>query len=85
MATLTLTIATLTASRTVANARAQAVLLNVFDLHHPSGTYTNQEKLDWIVQVHIPALLTQESKQFKERATVTQFYTDFNAGEERFE
>lgn len=89
MATLTLTIGALTSSRTVTNTRAANVLTAVFDLYHPPEdppvTYTNQEKLDWIVQVLIPQTLTQMSRQQTERLAVEAMATEFAAGDGRFE
>jgi hypothetical protein len=88
MATLNITINALTSTKTVTNARATNVLLNVYRRYHPGedpGATTNQQKLDWIVGTLIPHLLTQESRAHKEATTVAQFNIDFNSGDEVFE
>ena len=86
MATLTLTIGPLTSSRTVTNERAQAVLSAAFDLRHPEGgDYTNQQKLDWIVQQLIPQLLTQLSRQHHERTAVDVAMREFDENGAKFD
>ena len=89
MANLTLTIGTLTATKTVDNTRATNVLTAVFDLHHPLESppvsYTNQQKLTWIVQTLLPQVLSQTSRQQTERLAVVAMAAAFDAGEGKFE
>ena len=70
MATLTLTIGPLTSSRETTDANAQDVLSSVFAYYHPEDAddFTNQEKLDELVQVLIPKLLLDKARQYEERA-----------------
>lgn len=88
MATLGITIGTLTSTITAINQNAANVLLNVWRIHHPGidpSSVGNQEKLDWIVQSHIPTMLTGESRQYKEQVAVSEFIANFNVGDEKFE
>lgn len=78
MATLTLTIATLTSSKEATDANAQDVLTSVFAYYHPedAGEFTNQEKLDELVQVIIPRLLIDKARQYEERAAMVAIDSD---------
>ena len=70
MATLSLSIGPLTSSKTVVDANAQDVLASVFAYYHPEDAdeFTNQEKLDNLVQIIIPLLLIDKARQYEERA-----------------
>ena len=84
MATLTLTIATLTASRGATDENAQRVLESAFALFHQNEwvldefgqptdvpvVYTAQERLDWIVQVLIPMQLMDRARQYEELVAI---------------
>jgi hypothetical protein len=89
MAVLTLEIGPLSSYIEVTNARAQNVLVAIFDLHHipedPPVEYTNQEKLDWITQVFIPQMLTAESRRQHERLAVAAASEEFEDDDARFE
>lgn len=68
MAALTLTIGALTSDTTVTDVNAQRVLASAFALFHdePDG-FTDQGKLDWIVQTLIPDLLADKARQYEEK------------------
>lgn len=78
MATLTLKIATLTSSIDVTDANATRVLESAFALFHQNDmdekgklvAYTAKQRLDWIVEVLIPAMLSDKARQFEEQRTV---------------
>ena len=71
MAELTLEIGPLTSSKIATDANAQRVLESVFALYHDEpGGYTNQQKLDYIVQVLIPQFLVGRAHQYEERQAI---------------
>lgn len=68
MATLTLTIGALISDTTVTDANAQRVLASAFALFNADpDIFTDQEKLDWIVQTLIPDLLADKARQYEEK------------------
>lgn len=78
MATLELTIGSLTSSKEATDGNAQDVLTSVFAYYHPedAGEFTNQEKLDELVQVIIPRLLIDKARQYEERAAMVAIDSD---------
>lgn len=78
MATLELTISALTSSKEATDANAQDVLTSVFAYYHPhdAGEFTNQEKLDELVQVIIPRLLIDKARQYEERVAMIAIDSD---------
>lgn len=80
MATLTLKISSLTGTAAFTDANALGVLLSAFQLFHQADfvldkdgnptevpkTYTNQQKLDYIVQELIPMFLVEKARQYDE-------------------
>ncbi|MBN2389883.1 MAG: hypothetical protein JXR84_04125 [Anaerolineae bacterium] len=86
MATLTLAIATLTASKTVDNTKATNVLLNVSMLYNPNhSSQTNQQRLDWIIETLIPQTLTQMSLRYEEQQAALDAAEAFEIGDSKFE
>jgi len=99
MATLTLKIATLTSSIDVTDANASKVLESAFALFHRNDfvldaegqptdvlkTYTAKQRLDWIVKVLIPAMLSDKARQFEEQRTVGEAKAAAAASAAKFE
>lgn len=93
MATLTLKIATLTSSIDVTDANATKVLESAFALFHRNDmdekgepvTYTAKQRLDWIVKVLIPAMLSDKAQQLEEQRTVREAKATAAATAAKFE
>ena len=97
--TLTLKIATLTASVTASDANAQRILEACFALFHQNDfvldaegqstgvlkTYTSQQKLTWIVKELIPAMLVDKARQWDEQQAVRAAQAAATAGAAAFE
>lgn len=92
--TLTLKIATLTASATAPDANAQRILEACFALFHQNDfvldaegqstgvlkSYTSQQKLTWIVQVLIPQMLVDRARMWDEQQAVRAAQAAASAG-----
>jgi len=98
MADLRLTIGTLTSKKTADNTRVKRVLEAVFALFHQGevdeqgqaipydpAAYTDQQKLDYVVQDLIPQMLVDKARQYEEQQAIRQAQEDAAADAPSFE
>jgi len=79
MATLTLSIGPLTSSKAATDENAQRVLESAYALFNDDDEATNQEKLDYIVQVLIPLALIGKAQQYEERVALAEAVAGVNS------